>query len=40
TSIVKALEFGSNGITDKGAEHLTEMLKTKRSITWLALAGN
>ncbi|CAF2646263.1 unnamed protein product [Rotaria sp. Silwood2] len=40
TSIVKALGLGSNGITDKGAEHLADMLKTNRTITWLALAGN
>lgn len=39
-SVVKALGLGSNGITDRGAEHLAEMLTTNRTITWLALAGN
>ena len=39
-SMLKALGLGSNGITDDGVESLAEMLKTNRTVTWLALAGN
>ena len=40
SSAVQHLYLGQNNITDIGIEHLAEMLKTNRTLTWLWLSGN
>ncbi|CAF4451354.1 unnamed protein product [Rotaria socialis] len=39
-SILQHLYLGHNDITDVGIEHIAEMLKTNRMLTWLWLSGN
>jgi Ran GTPase-activating protein (RanGAP) involved in mRNA processing and transport len=39
-SILQHLYLGQNDITDNGLKHLSNMLKTNRTLTWLWLTGN
>jgi Ran GTPase-activating protein (RanGAP) involved in mRNA processing and transport len=39
-STLQHLYLGQNDITDNGLKHLSDMLKTNRTLTWLWLSGN
>lgn len=39
-SALQHLYLGQNDITDEGLKHLSKMLRTNRTLTWLWLTGN